>query len=177
MLQYIRFVPNMLSTLRLILAGVFPFAPEPVWLWLIICSGGSDILDGWVARRWHAQSQLGGTLDAVADKLFILAALLTMAWADKFSLWWVPLLLARDLLVASTAVYAVAVRSWGALNTMEVRWSGKIATAGQFLLLFTAVLFPHATGVVLFFVILLSVVAACDYGRLFFLELRRNVDL
>jgi len=83
MLQYIRFVPNILSTLRLILAGVFPFAPEPVWLWLIIGSGVSDVLDGWIARRWQVQSRLGAILDAVADKLFILVALLTIALAGK----------------------------------------------------------------------------------------------
>jgi len=175
MLQYIRFVPNILSTLRLILAGVFPFAPEPVWLWLIIGSGVSDVLDGWIARRWQVQSRQGAILDAVADKLFILVALLTIALAGKFSWWWVPFLLARDLLVASTAVYAVAAGSWESFYRMEVRWPGKIATAGQFILLLVAVLFPPGIAGVLFSAILLSVAAACDYGRLFLLELDRRM--
>ena len=174
MQRYIRFVPNILSTVRLILACVFPFAPEQLWIWLIIASGGSDVLDGWIARRWQVQSRLGGILDAVADKLFILVALLTVAGAGKFSLWWVPPLLARDLLVAFTAAYAISIKSWESFNKMDVRWSGKLATAGQFLLLLVTVLFPRGIQVVLWFAILFSVVAASDYGWLFVMELRRR---
>ncbi len=176
MSRYIRFIPNILSTIRLVLACAFPFAPEQLWIWLIIGSGGSDVLDGWIARRWQVQSRLGAILDGVADKLFILVALLTIAGAGKFSLWLVPPLLARDLLVAFTAVYAATIRSWESFNKMDVRWSGKLATAGQFLLLLVAVLFPAGIQIVLWFAILLSVIAAADYGRLFILELYRRAE-
>ena len=176
MLQYIRFVPNILSTVRLVLACLFPFAPEQLWVWLIIGSGGSDVLDGWIARRWQVQSRAGAILDGVADKLFILIALLTVAGAGKFSLGWLPLLLARDLLVAFTAAYAASIRSWESFNEMDVRWSGKLATAGQFLLLLVAVLVPAGIRFALLLAILLSVIAAADYGRLFILELRRRAE-
>jgi CDP-diacylglycerol--glycerol-3-phosphate 3-phosphatidyltransferase len=174
MLRYIRFVPNTLSTIRLILAGVFPFAPEQLWVWLIIAGGGSDVLDGWIARRWQVQSRLGAILDGVADKLFVLIALLTVAGAGKFSLWWVLPLLSRDLLVAFTAVYAASVRSWESFNKMDVRWPGKLATTGQFLLLLTVVLYPEAIQIVLWLAILLSVVSAIDYGQLFIQELHQR---
>ena len=174
MLRYIRFVPNTLSTIRLILACVFPFTPEQLWVWLIIAGGGSDVLDGWIARRWQVQSRLGAILDGVADKLFVLIALLTVAGAGKFSLWWVLPLLSRDLLVAFTAVYAAAVRSWESFNKMDVRWPGKLATAGQFLLLLTVVLYPDGIQIVLWIAILLSVVSAIDYGRLFIQELQQR---
>ena len=176
MQRYIRFVPNILSTIRLVLACLFPFAPEQLWVWLIIGSGGSDVLDGWIARRWQVQSRAGAILDGVADKLFILIALLTVAGASKFSLWWLPLLLARDLLVAFTAAYAASIRSWESFNEMDVRWSGKLATAGQFLLLLVAVLFPAGIRFALWLAILFSVIAAADYGRLFLLELRRRAE-
>jgi cardiolipin synthase len=176
MQRYIRFVPNILSTVRLVLACLFPFVPEQLWVWLIIGSGGSDVLDGWVARQWGVQSRSGAILDAVADKLFILIALLTVAGAGKFSLWWLPLLLARDLLVAFTAAYAASIRSWESFNEMDVRWSGKLATAGQFLLLMTAVLYPAGIQFALLLAILFSVIAAADYGRLFILELRRRAE-
>ena len=174
MLRYIRFVPNCLSTVRLVLAFVFPFASEQLWAWLIIGSGCSDVLDGWIARRWQVQSRLGAILDGVADKFFILVALLTIAGAGKFSLWWVPPLLVRDLLVAFTAVYAASVSSWESFNKMDVRWPGKLATAGQFCLLLVAVLFPAGIQFVLCLAILLSVIAAFDYGRLFIMELHRR---
>ena len=176
MQKIIRFVPNILSTVRLILAFLFPFVPEQLWIWLILGSGSSDVLDGWIARRYQVQSRAGAILDGVADKLFILIALLTVAGSGKFSLGWVPPLLARDLLVAFTAAYAASIRSWESFNKMDVRWSGKLATAGQFLLLVVAVLLPTGIRIVLWLAILFSVIAAADYGRLFILELRRRAE-
>ena len=174
MRQYIQFVPNILSAFRLILAFLFPFAPEYAWTWLIIGGGGSDALDGWLARRWHAQSRTGAILDAVADKIFVLSALLTFAVAEKFPLFLMPPLLARDLLVAGTAIYAVSIGAWESFNRMDVRWPGKLATAGLFILLLTSVLCEQKISLALWPAILFSIFAACDYGRLFILELRRR---
>ncbi|NOQ46915.1 MAG: hypothetical protein GQ559_09635 [Desulfobulbaceae bacterium] len=173
---YIRFIPNALSTGRILLACAFPFSPEWLWIWLVLGSGFSDFLDGWVARRWQVQSWQGGLLDGVADKLFILCVLTTFVSAGKFSGWWIPALLARDLLVAFTAVYAVSIRSWESFKKMDARWSGKVATLGQFLLFLVVLLFPDRIWLALCSAVLLSAVAACDYGRLFLLELRLRAE-
>ncbi len=174
----IQYFPNILSSLRLLLALLFPFIDQQLWLWFIIGSGCSDALDGWIARHWQVQSQAGAILDGVADKLFILSALLTVAASGAFALSWLPLLLVRDLLVAVTALYAVMIGDWHSFHRMDVRWAGKLATVGQFLLLMVAVLFPTGLWLVLWPVILISVIAAADYGRLFVQELvkRRTID-
>ncbi len=168
----IRFIPNALSTGRIFLAVAFPFSPEWLWLWLVLGSGLSDFLDGWVARRWQVQSWQGSLLDGFADKLFILCVLSTFISAGKFSSWWIPALLARDLLVAFTALYAVSIKSWQSFKKMDARWSGKVATFGQFFLFLVVLLFPAGIWLALCCAALLSSVAACDYGRLFLLELR-----
>ncbi len=173
---YIRFVPNALSTGRIFLACVFPFSPEKLWLWLVLASGFSDFLDGWVARRWQVQSWEGGLLDAVADKLFILCVLITFVSAGKFSGWWIPVLIARDLLVASTAIYAVSIKSWESFKKMDARWSGKVATFAQFFFFLVVLLFPAGIWLALCCAAVLGGVAAYDYGRLFFLELRFRTE-
>lgn len=167
-------IPNILSTLRLALAGLFPFAPQEAWIWLIIGSGGSDFLDGWCARRWQVSSWQGGLVDAVADKLFMLSALLTFASAGQFPVWWIPAVIARDLTVAGTAGYTAAIHSWGSFRDMGARRSGKLATAGQFLLLITVAILPAAIPFILIFTVLCSAYAAGDYGLLFYQELRRR---
>ncbi|MCI5219697.1 MAG: CDP-alcohol phosphatidyltransferase family protein [Candidatus Electrothrix sp. LOE2] len=172
--KFIQLVPNILSSFRLVLSFLFPLVPESAWIWLIIGGGGSDALDGWIARRWHVQSKTGAILDAVADKMFVLSALLTISAHGKFPLLLIPLLLARDLLVAGTAMYAAFIKEWGAFRRMDVRWSGKLATTAQFFLLMTAVLWSDKVHFALWPAILLSVVSAGDYGRLFLLELRRR---
>lgn len=170
--SYIRHIPNALSTGRILLAGIFPFSPENLWFWLVLASGFSDFLDGWLARRWQVQSWQGGLLDGIADKLFILCVLVTFVSVEKFSVWWVPALLARDLLVACTALYAVSIHSWESFKKMDARWSGKMATVSQFFLFLVVLLFPDWTWFALCLAALLSGIAACDYGRLFLLEIR-----
>lgn len=168
----VRYIPNALSTGRIILASIFPFSPENWWFWLVLGSGLSDFLDGWVARRWQVQSWQGGLLDAIADKLFILCVLISFVSVGKFSGWWVPALLSRDLLVAFAALYAVSIQSWESFKKMDARWSGKLATFGQFFLFLVVLLFPDWIWPALCCAALLSSIAACDYGRLFVLELR-----
>jgi phosphatidylglycerophosphate synthase len=172
-LKYLAAIPNALSALRLALACYFPFSPEEMWLWLILASGFSDFLDGWCARRWKVASWQGGLLDAVADKMFMLAALITFGLTGKFPLWWIPIIIARDLTVAVAAGYAALIRSWGSFRDMGARTSGKLATAGQFLLLITVVLSPAMIPVVLVVTVFASLYAAGDYGLLFYQALKR----
>ncbi len=173
---FVRYVPNSLSTGRIFLACLFPFSPEQWWIWLILGSGLSDILDGWVARHWQVQSWQGGLLDAIADKLFVLCVLSSLVAAGKFSSWWLLVLLARDMLVVCTAVYALTIRSWDSFKKMDARLSGKAATFGQFFFFIAVLLFPGGIYLALAFAALLSGVAACDYGWLFLKEFRSRAE-
>lgn len=168
----IRYVPNTLSLGRIVLAGLFPFTPQWLWLWFILISGFSDFLDGWIARKWKVQSWQGSLLDGIADKLFILFVLITFAGTGKFSWWWIPLLLARDLLVTFVAVYTACIKSWASFKKMESRWPGKIATFAMFFLFLVVLLLPAGTLPALVVAALFSVAACVDYGYLFIKELR-----
>jgi len=161
------FIPNILSFFRFCLACFFPFVPEKIWIWFILCGGASDFLDGWIARRWNLTSWQGGLIDAIADKFFVFAVLITFVVAGKFSGWLVPLVIARDLTVALIACYAVYSREWSSFKEMDARWSGKVATAGQFLLMIVLALIPQFTGLGLFIAILISFIAALDYAKEF----------
>ena len=100
-------VPNVLSGLRLL--GV------PVFLWLILgpeadgwavallmVSGFTDYLDGYLARRWHQISRLGQLLDPIADRLYILATLIGLGIRDIIPWWLVIFLLLRDVMLLAT---------------------------------------------------------------------------
>jgi cardiolipin synthase len=123
-------LPNLISILRL--AGV------PLFLWLVLgpqadgwalgvlmLSGLSDWLDGYLARRLHQTSMLGQLLDPVADRLYILAVVFGLAWRDIIP-WWLALLLpARDLLLW---VLVPFLRTRG-YHALPVHFLGKAATA------------------------------------------------
>lgn len=167
-------IPNLLSAIRLLLAVVFPFSAPKAWAVLILTAAASDFLDGWIARRWNLASWQGGLLDAVADKLFVLSVLITYLLAGRLSLWWIPLVIARDLTVSLIALYAFLRRAWPAFQEMEASLSGKIATGGQFLLFLAVALVPSAiVALILPFSVFLSLHAALDYGRKFVRALRQ----
>ena len=66
-------LPNVISILRI--AGSFSLLfcdvrGWPFWTLYVLC-GLSDISDGWLARKLHAESKTGAALDSVSDLLFV----------------------------------------------------------------------------------------------------------
>ena len=162
---WIRQVPNTLSGVRFGLAVAFPLLPDDKRLPAVVASGATDWLDGLIARRYGVQSTFGGLFDAVADKAFVLAALLTLAARGLVAWWQVPLVLARDAAVLATALYFAARREWAAFGGMPARWSGKVTTLLVFAW-FVALLLPAPGWVVTTLFVLLaaaSTSAGMDY--------------
>lgn len=160
-----RHAPNLLSVLRLGLAVVFPWVP-PVWrLPAVVAAGATDWLDGFLARRYGAQSVFGGILDAVADKAFVLSVLLTLAIGSEIEAWRVPLLLIRDFAVAYVSGWYALRRRWAAFHNMPARWTGKVTTVllfVWFLLLLSGA--PDLVRTIVFWAsVVASIVAAVDY--------------
>jgi cardiolipin synthase len=139
-------VPNALSGLRLL--GV------PVFLWLVLgphadvwavgllmVSGFTDFLDGYLARRWHQISRVGQLLDPVADRLYILATLVGLGIRDIVPWWLVVFLLLRDVMLLATGP---TLRRLG-LTALPVHFLGKAATA-NLLYAFPLLLLGDGTG-------------------------------
>ena len=166
---WIRPVPNILSVLRIAAAGYLPFAPSSWRLGLVLFAGISDWLDGFIARRFHATSPSGALLDGIADKAFVLAAVITFVGAANIPLWQGLVVMARDLTVAAIAAYAVFKRAWAAFGHMEARWAGKLTTAFAFPWFATLLIPALEPARWPFFVLAAacSVWAALDYGNQF----------
>ena len=122
-------VPNALSALRLLGVPVFLYLvlgpEEDGWaLALLVVSGITDFLDGWLARKLDQQSLVGQILDPVADRLYILAVVVALGLRDIIP-WWVAIILPlRDLLMWGL-VPLLRTRGYSAL---PVHFLGKAAT-------------------------------------------------
>lgn len=124
-----RNIPNQLTLLRLVLAGVFfitlnqyryPIGPHG-WIiaafFVFIAAAITDWLDGYLARRWHAESTFGRIMDPFCDKVLVIGAFIYLA-GPRFVIpdvpphrvlslnmvsgvypWMVAIILARELLV------------------------------------------------------------------------------
>lgn len=161
-------VPNILSLVRLALAVAFPFMP-PAWWWLaILAAGGTDAVDGLVARRLGVSNWIGGVLDSIADKAFVVAVLLTFVVQGLLAPWHLLPLLARDIAVAVIAVAAMMVVKWKAFRGMPARLPGKATTAAVFLMLIVLAIQRESTWgsrLLIGIAASVSIIAAVDYTR------------
>ncbi len=156
---------NLVTAIRLGLAGLFPFCGQGLWLTMVLAAAFSDLLDGWLARRWQVISWQGGLFDAVVDKVFTLVVFSVFAAAGKFSFWWLPFLLQREMVVGLTALILAFSRLWSRFRTMPARPLGKLATACQFALALAVLIVPDLTLPALILTAVMSSLAAVDYWR------------
>lgn len=74
-------IPNLMTGARFILTAalLFPAVPGTAFTLLYLGAGLTDMLDGRLARRLHAESAFGARLDSAADFFFV-AAVLFRLW-------------------------------------------------------------------------------------------------
>jgi CDP-diacylglycerol--glycerol-3-phosphate 3-phosphatidyltransferase len=122
-------IPNALTVFRLALIPVFValvLASDGGHSWpaaiVFGVAGITDQIDGWLARRWHVESNFGKVADPLADRLMIDAAVILLWNAGRLP--WVALAIpARD--VALVAGYKLVVdRGYD----FSVNLAGKAAT-------------------------------------------------
>lgn len=65
----------------------------------------SDLLDGYIARKRNEISELGKIIDPIADKLSVAVIMLVLLFEKVVPLWFVILVIFRDLLIISGGIY------------------------------------------------------------------------
>lgn len=153
---------DLLTASRIPLALAFPFVQSPLWqLAIIAVVAVTDVLDGWLARRYGG-SRLGAVLDPIADKLFMVAAFLTVAERGLLTWWEMLGVLARDI-VAAIAAFTV----WllGRPTALPARAGGKAVTILQLLTLTAFIMESPLVRPLAWATAAVAVYAIWDYAR------------
>lgn len=90
-------VPNLLSLFRFCLTGAFFFEDSILRMLAVAFSMLSDVLDGYIARKWHQTSRLGVLLDPLSDKIFVAVALIIFFLEAKISVLQLTFFFMRDI--------------------------------------------------------------------------------
>ncbi len=159
----VRAVPNLLTTIRLALGFAFPLIPPAARWAALIAAAATEFLDGQLARLLRLQSSTGRILDPVADKVFVVSVLATLAWERTLAPWQLFLVASRDVIVTAGALWVALRRGPSALRRMPPSLTGKAATASQFLFLLAAVATREVNPVLLLITSALSLAAGLGY--------------
>jgi CDP-diacylglycerol---glycerol-3-phosphate 3-phosphatidyltransferase len=129
--------PSLISLLRVPLAACFPFVVgRPALAFAVLATAGiTDVIDGWVARRYGLATATGAAVDPITDKLFVLTVAVTLVLDGLLSPMAVLLLSVREIgelpLVAWFAVTPSARRARA--DPPQAHVPGKLAKVFQFL--------------------------------------------
>jgi cardiolipin synthase len=102
-------LPNSLTLFRMLSVGPIVYCLltgryRSAFL-VAFCAGLSDLLDGFLARRFGWMTHFGGVLDPLADKLMLVCTSLTLAWLGYLPAWLVAVMVLRDLLIVGGGMY------------------------------------------------------------------------
>ena len=167
-----KYLPNLLTAARLALT------PYLFWLmvrheyrtiipWLIVI-GVTDVVDGFLARRYQASSRLGAYLDPIADKVLLSGTFLVLALTGAMETWLAVVVLGRDVLILAAA--GVLYLATSRRNFPPSPW-GKLSTFVQILFLcfqigyLSGIAVAPAVTALKWLTVVLVVVSLSDYAR------------
>ncbi|KAH8833225.1 CDP-alcohol phosphatidyltransferase-domain-containing protein [Flagelloscypha sp. PMI_526] len=125
-------IPNLLTLSRIaacpvlgwsIVKGDFHLATG-----LLVYAGITDLLDGFLARRYNMQSVLGTILDPAADKTLMTTLVVTLAWKGLLPMPLAVIILGRDVLLSLSAFY-IRYTSLPPPKTFQRYWDFSIPSA------------------------------------------------
>jgi CDP-diacylglycerol--glycerol-3-phosphate 3-phosphatidyltransferase/cardiolipin synthase len=161
--------PGLLSASRIALALCFPFVVNrPVAALAVLTAAAvSDVLDGWVARRYRLATATGAAFDAITDKLFVLTVAITLVASGLLPVQAVLLLSTRELGEAPLVAWLIMSPRARARRADHpaANVPGKVATTLQFVAVALALL--RSPGVELMTVVtaMAGAFAALSYWR------------
>ncbi len=100
----VKYIPNILSTIRLLSVPVFVYLflkrHTVAAIIVFILSGVTDVVDGFIARKYNVSSTLGKILDPLADKSLQLSAFICLAVTKLVPAWMPVMYFVKELATA-----------------------------------------------------------------------------
>jgi CDP-diacylglycerol---glycerol-3-phosphate 3-phosphatidyltransferase len=171
-------VPNVLTLLRILAVPVIVVAllgetpnGDALAAGVFALAAFTDGLDGYIARRRRDVTTFGKLMDPLADKLLIVAALVSLVSLGRLAAWVAMVIIARELAV--TGLRAVALEQGVVISAS---WLGKLKTALQVAAVFALIIWnpsPLAVDCLVYVAVAVTVISGADY----FFGLRRRLAM
>ncbi len=136
-------IPNILTTVRLIIIPFFAYSVlsgKDVWISvsLFLLSGLTDVVDGWIARKFNMITDVGSVYDPLVDKLMQITAVVCLAIIKVIPMWVICFVLLKEftMIVAGSILYIKKI-------VVHSNWYGKAATVFFYTVIFILIVFDN----------------------------------
>ena len=157
---------------KLLIAGDF------VALFLFLAAALTDLLDGYLARRWRQVTTVGTLLDPVADKLLISAALISLVEIRLLPGWMVILIISREFAVSG--LRSIAAAEGYTIKAGELGKSKMVLQVLGVCLVMLSIRWPALrmfAMIAMWAVVIFGLASAVDYFRLFWKKVDSSIKL
>lgn len=161
-------LPNILTTVRLFLIPVFAYAflganNMVLAAIIFVLSGVTDVVDGWIARRFNMITDIGKVYDPLVDKLMQITAIVCLAIKNIVPDWviWLVVMKEAAMIFVSSVLYAKKL-------VVHSNWYGKSATVFFYIVIIILIAFPRINVIAktILLVLLVAVVLAAAFAYL-----------
>ncbi|MFA7672709.1 MAG: CDP-alcohol phosphatidyltransferase family protein [Clostridia bacterium] len=171
-----RYLPNIITCIRLILVPAFCYYllkdNNTAAGIIFICAAISDVIDGYLARKFNWISNFGKLADPFADKIMQISAIIILCMQGKLMVWMMIAVFLKDSLLIIGALLV----KFRYKFTVDAKWYGKAATVLLNLVIAVCVLFDpplQLIGIIMIFTILFEYFALTMYSINFFSLLKK----
>lgn len=155
-------IPNLITLARILLVPVVVWAITSgqmlIAFVLFLAAGVSDAVDGFLAKRFNMQSELGAYLDPLADKALIVSIYVSLGVAEAIPRWLVILVVSRDIMIVGAVILSWLMGKPMAVKPLPVSKANTVAQIVFACLVLAALGFKFDAGPLM--PILMTVVAA-----------------
>jgi len=151
---------------------------------VFLAAAVTDMLDGYLARRWSQITTVGTLLDPIADKLLVSAALISLVALGRVSTWLVILIISREFAVSGLRQIAAA--AGYTIQASELGKTKMTAQVAAIALVIAGIRWPILTpygSIAMWAVVGFALISGADYFRKFWstvdaeVKLRRRKEL
>ena len=138
----------------------------------------TDLLDGYLARRWGQITTVGTLLDPIADKLLISAALVALVQIRKVPAWMVILIIGREFAVSGLRSIAAAEGyTIKASELGKTKMMAQVVAISMIMLSLRWESLAQPAMLAMWAVVAFSMLSAVDYFRMFWRKVDTRVKL
>lgn len=168
-------IPNILTIIRFLLIPIFAiFLYEEYYLIssiLFTIAGITDVLDGYIARKYNIITNFGKFADPIADKLLQITAILLLTLQQKIPLYVILIVIVKEAFMVFGSVTLLKKEN----HVVSANWYGKLATVIFYIAIMLLIVFDKTSNTIRLILIWMAIISTLFAFVMYYIKTYRKI--